>query len=98
LGRTGIPIGVDEDLTWERKTVEFSAGDKLVIYTDGITEAKNGNGDFYNEERLLSVIQEYSSDTAYDLQLKILKNVKEYAGNTPQADDIALMILEKEKE
>lgn len=96
LARTGMPIGIELNSDWERRTIKFSPGDKLILYTDGVTEAQNNNGGFFDEQLLLECITENSSDTVFMLQDKILDDVKKFMDGAPQADDITLMILEKE--
>ncbi|MGD8457916.1 MAG: PP2C family protein-serine/threonine phosphatase [Anaerolineales bacterium] len=98
LERTGMPIGIEEDSRWERKTIGFLPGDKLILYTDGITEAQNENEELFEEKLLIDTIQRNATASAYDLQENILGKVREFIGNAPQYDDIALMILEKERE
>jgi serine phosphatase RsbU (regulator of sigma subunit) len=98
LERTGMPIGIEEDSRWERKTIGFLPGDKLILYTDGITEAQNENGEFFEDNFLVETIQGNAIASAFDLQENILGKVREFTGNAPQYDDIALMILEKERE
>lgn len=98
LDRTGMPIGIEEDSRWDRQTIEFLPGDKLILYTDGITEAQNVNGDLFEENLLIETIQKNAITSAYELQEKILANVKDFIGDAPQYDDIALMILEKERD
>ncbi|NIS79606.1 MAG: SpoIIE family protein phosphatase, partial [Anaerolineales bacterium] len=53
LDKTGMALGVIEEESWERGTVEISPGDMLVLYTDGIIDAQNSRGKFFGEERLL---------------------------------------------
>lgn len=96
LARTGMPIGIEEDGSWERRTITFSAGDKLILYTDGITEAQNNAGDFYEEKYLIECIMKHINGTAFQLQDEILDDVEKFSDGAPQYDDITLMILEKE--
>lgn len=96
LARTGMPIGIEEDGSWERRTITFSPGDKLILYTDGITEAQNDSGEFYDEKFLIECIMNNRNGTAFELQDEILKHVNYFTNGAPQYDDITLMILEKE--
>jgi len=98
LARTGMPIGVEQDASWERRAISFSSGDKLILYTDGITEAQNLEGDFYDERLLVECILNHSNSNAFQLQDEILNQVKLFSNGAPQYDDITLMILEKEVE
>jgi serine phosphatase RsbU (regulator of sigma subunit) len=98
LARTGMPIGIEMEAAWERRTVSFTAGDKLILYTDGITEAQNIDGGFYNETLLVETIMNSCNNNAFQIQDEILKKVKQFSQGAPQYDDITLMILEKESE
>jgi len=98
LERTGMPIGIEEDSRWEREKVVFSPGDKLILYTDGITEAQNEDGAFFSESLLIDAIQDNAHASAYELQEIILERVRSFMGDAPQFDDITLMILEREND
>jgi len=96
LARTGMPLGVEPDSSWERRSIKFSPGDKLILYTDGVTEAQSASNDFYDETLLVECIMKNANGSAFVLQDKILNGVKEFTNGAPQTDDITLMILEKE--
>ncbi|MCB2180256.1 PP2C family protein-serine/threonine phosphatase [bacterium] len=96
LARTGMPLGIELDADWERRSITFSPGDKLILYTDGVTEAQNTRGEFFDDTLLVECIKQNSTASAFVLQDKILQDVKDFSGDAPQADDITLMILEKE--
>ncbi len=93
-----MPIGIEQDSSWDRRTISFTPGDKLILYTDGITEAQNEVGEFYDEKFLIETIMSNSNGSAFDLQDEILAHVKNFTDGAPQYDDITLMILEKENE
>ncbi len=97
LERTGMPLGIEEDSRWERKKIDFYPGDKLILYTDGITEAQNEHGDFFSDEKLIEIIQENKHASAFELQNSLLERVKSFVAEAPQFDDITLLILEKEQ-
>ncbi len=96
LNRTGMPIGIEEDANWERRTISFTPGDKLILYTDGITEAQNDSGISFDEKLLIECINSQQNGSAFDLQDTIMNNIREFTAGAPQSDDITLMILEKE--
>jgi serine phosphatase RsbU (regulator of sigma subunit) len=93
LEKTGIPIGIDEEATWEHRTVKMQPGDVLVLYTDGVPDTVNIDGDFYRQDSLVEVIQENLGKTAEELQRSILDSLYDFMGEADPFDDITLMVL-----
>jgi sigma-B regulation protein RsbU (phosphoserine phosphatase) len=93
LRRTGPPLGILEDVTWEQGVVQLALGDILVLYTDGITDAEDEKGTFFGQERLLGSVQANLGRSAQEMQDALMAEVHEFVGDTPQFDDIALMVL-----
>jgi serine phosphatase RsbU (regulator of sigma subunit) len=96
LERTGVPLGIFEDATWEQQVIQISPGDVLVLYTDGITEAQNLADAFYGRNRLLNSIQSRLEGTAEEIKEVILTDVYEFIANKTLLDDIALIIAIRE--
>ena len=97
LIRTGIPIGVREGATWSKAFVQFQPGDRLLLYTDGIPEADNGNGEYLTTGPMLEIAKENLDLSAEELQVRILQNLSDFVGEAPQSDDITLMILARDR-
>ncbi|NIS80593.1 MAG: SpoIIE family protein phosphatase [Anaerolineales bacterium] len=93
LTKTGMPLGILEDRTWEANTAQLEPGDVLVLYTDGVTEAQNPRGAFFGEERVLKSLKANSKRTADEIQHALIKDILSYIGDAPQLDDIALIVL-----
>jgi len=93
LEHTGKPLGLFEEEIWEQKVVELVPGDLLVIYTDGITEAQNEEGEFFDEIRLVESVQSHLESPAQNLVDALLMDVQSFMGETSQSDDIALAVL-----
>jgi sigma-B regulation protein RsbU (phosphoserine phosphatase) len=98
LEKTGVPIGIDEESTWTRQTVQICPGDVLVMYTDGVPDAQNEAGDFYKSSSLVEVIKEHLGQSAEVLQKSILDKVYNFVGEAPPFDDITLMVLVRDPE
>ncbi len=92
----GIALGMvpDNSKLVKEQEIPLGDGDMIVIYTDGITEAKNDKGEMFGLERLKETVKKYavqygpegvSHHTALDFS--------QYVGNAEQADDITLMVL-----
>jgi sigma-B regulation protein RsbU (phosphoserine phosphatase) len=93
LINTGMPLGIFGDKTWEQGVVKLAPGDVLVLYTDGIPEAQNAQGEFLGGDRLLETVRTNLGCPAREIQDAILADVRRFAGDTPQSDDIALAVL-----
>ncbi|MFC2053096.1 PP2C family protein-serine/threonine phosphatase [Chloroflexota bacterium] len=93
LEQTGPPLGIIENQTWERRVEKIDPGDMLVLYTDGITDAQNGDGNFFDTGGLLEVLLSNSGRTALEVQEDILNGVSEFVADVQQFDDIALFVV-----
>lgn len=93
LTRTGIPLGISQDATWQQKIIKFSPGDALVLYTDGITEARNPQGVYFGEQRLLNVLRANIGQPAQKIQQALLDEVGSFTAGAPREDDIALIVM-----
>jgi sigma-B regulation protein RsbU (phosphoserine phosphatase) len=93
LIRTGMPLGIFEDETWERDTVQIRPGGVLVLYTDGITEAQNAQGASFGEERLLKAVSANLGRSAQGIQDGVATEIRRFVGDVPQSDDIVLAVL-----
>jgi sigma-B regulation protein RsbU (phosphoserine phosphatase) len=93
LSRTAASLGLFADGNFEQGVVQLDPGDVLVLYTDGITEAQNVRGSFLGEERLLESVKTKLGRPVGEIQDTILADVERFAGDAPQSDDIALILL-----
>ncbi|MGD2164872.1 MAG: PP2C family protein-serine/threonine phosphatase [Anaerolineae bacterium] len=93
LGRTGMPLGVLEDATWQQGVVEIEPRDLLVVYSDGITEAQDRHETCFGRGRLLGIAQASLGRSARDIRDVLIAEVHEFAGDVPQFDDITLMVV-----
>ena len=91
---TGGPVlGLLPFASYECETVTLGPGDVIVIFSDGVTEARNIANDEFGRDRLLSAVRHchgMKSDVVLDL---ILSAVNEFSAGTPQADDITALVL-----
>jgi serine phosphatase RsbU (regulator of sigma subunit) len=94
----GFPIGLEEDIAKlvNQVTVPLNAGDVVVLYTDGITEAENISKQLYGQERLCQVIQQNWKKTAQDIREAVIDDVRQFIGEQKVYDDITLLILKQQ--
>jgi sigma-B regulation protein RsbU (phosphoserine phosphatase) len=93
LRNTGIPLGIGDDATWRAETVTLERGDMVVLYTDGISEAQNGNGELFAVERMLEAARSPRERTAGAVQGAILAAVDRFVGAAPQVDDLTVLVV-----
>lgn len=89
----GIPLGLMENVQYQEEMIFLKKDDVIVLFTDGVTEAMNGKKEFFGEEKLITVINESNSADPEEIIDKILLCLQEYAGSTPQWDDITIMVI-----
>ena len=92
LAEGGAPLGLFPDWNYEKGEVEFAPGDRLVLYTDGITEVSGETGEEFGEERLVMVLLENRHLSAPELQAKILAEVARFSGGRFE-DDATLVLV-----
>jgi sigma-B regulation protein RsbU (phosphoserine phosphatase) len=93
LSRTGIPLGLFEDQSWEQGGATLGPGDTLVLYTDGVTDAQDARGVLFGEERFLASLRTNAGRSAGDIRSAILTDLDGFVGDAPQQDDIGLVIV-----
>ena len=84
----GSLVGAIEDASFTSQQVILGPGDALLLYTDGVTEGRNGR-EFYGENRLLNSVV---AESAAALVEAVLNDVVEFQGGDPR-DDIALLAV-----
>jgi serine phosphatase RsbU (regulator of sigma subunit) len=92
---SGLLIGARRNTHFPENCVTLDPGDTLVLYTDGITEARSPDGEFFSSERLQSIIAVSGHGTAADLLNEISNEIKRFTQAEPQADDITLLIIKR---
>lgn len=92
LDAGGPVLGVIGDADYEQATVPLGAGDRLLLFTDGITEARNADDEEFGEERLLAAALADRACSAASLQTRLVDAVAAFTGGTWQ-DDATLLVL-----
>jgi len=94
-GPTGGLAGIERGLKFTRQSIEFLAGDTLVLYTDGVTEAMNEQDELFDDERLLAHFAAVSSKTAAETVTSLVDAVRRFVGQREPSDDIAIVALRR---
>ena len=89
----GPIIGAFPDQRFEQETLTLTSGDMLLVYTDGVTEARNPDGVEFGEERLRSILLEARLLCASHAVDRVIAKVLEWQGESSQYDDITLIVM-----
>ncbi len=93
LSTGGSIIGVS-DKPFKEESIKLKNGDKIILYTDGITEHQHNDGEMYSEQRLKNKLKELASDSCETIFNKIYKNVIEFGEDAVQTDDMSMLGIE----
>ena len=93
-----FPLGILDEADYQETRIPMSIGDKVILYTDGIVEAKNADGELFGFERLLEIVNEGRSDGANTLMNRILAQVDSFVGQAPQHDDLTVIVISRESQ
>jgi sigma-B regulation protein RsbU (phosphoserine phosphatase) len=96
-GMGGLVLGAMPGVDFPDHTAQLQAGDRLVLYTDGVTEAFNTANEAYGEERLIAEVRTHGAGTPAALIEGICDSVAAFAGDAPQSDDITLLVVSREQ-
>jgi sigma-B regulation protein RsbU (phosphoserine phosphatase) len=93
LEGAGMALGIVDPVFLQEVEVEVRAGDLLVLYTDGITDATSPSGERFGVERLEKIICAAGEASAGDLHQEIFNRVNAFQAGTEQYDDMALVVV-----
>ncbi len=94
LETTATPVGILEEADFTVEERQLAPGDRVVIYTDGVTEAQNSRNEFFGRKRLRELVVGHAGDSCSVLHDAVLRAVKAFTESAPQADDITLVVVE----
>lgn len=90
---SGLVLGGMEDTRYRQLEIQMEPGDSLFLYTDGVTEANDGEQNLYGDQRLWQMVNKCVSLTPEEIISAVWKDVEVFQENTPQFDDITMMAL-----
>jgi sigma-B regulation protein RsbU (phosphoserine phosphatase) len=92
----GFMLGMVPDINefLEDRTLNLKPQDKVILYTDGVTEARNPEEELFSLPKLIKLIEQHGSKPAEELLQKIKEEVYQFIGSREQYDDITLVVME----
>jgi phosphoserine phosphatase RsbU/P len=93
LSAQGFLLGVMPDEVYYEKQVEVKAGDRIVFYTDGVTEARNPIGEQFESERLIRCLTSHGRERSAEVVSRMLDCQKSFCDGHPYTDDVTLVTV-----
>ncbi len=90
----GLLLGKIEPIEYETKEVQLKPGEKILMFTDGVTEATAEDGDMYEEPRLEEFLAKHGSDDIEKMVRSLVVDVLKFMGKEDQSDDVTILALE----
>ena len=94
LDATGMPVGLMDTAEFSVAEQKLAPGDKVVIYTDGVTEAQNTGGEFFGKQRLREIVAAHAGESCTAIHDAIHEGVAAFTEGAAQSDDITVLVLE----
>ena len=94
LSSTGLLLGIDDEATWENVTIEVTTGDRLFIFTDGVSETFNAMGKMFGRKRLHELFESTRESSLKQTTALLSEALIDFRGDVRQQDDITALLLE----
>lgn len=88
-----IPLGVWDESEYPSHSIQLAGDDTILLYTDGVTEAKNAANEDFGEKNTLQCVAESVAENPEQIINNLLQRVQRHAGTTPQSDDITMLCI-----
>jgi sigma-B regulation protein RsbU (phosphoserine phosphatase) len=95
LEGSGLPLGLFETATYATRPVRLEAGDLLVLYTDGLSESRNADGEQYGVERVQRVLRGINGEAPRRVVEALISDLLAFRGSSPREDDLTLMAIRR---
>lgn len=91
---TGMPLGMLDIAEFGVETAQLEPGDKVVAFSDGLTEAQDAKGGFFDNRRLKDLLRTHAPASAAELHAALMGDIERFTGGAVQSDDITALVLE----
>lgn len=95
FAEAGLPLGVVDDYSYNSKSLQLKPGETMLLYTDGVSEAMDGEQQLFGTERLIKLMSA-NSGSAQDVGYGIVESVNRFTDGQAQRDDICMLVLRRQ--
>lgn len=96
LETTGLPLGMSDQASWKKESTQIGSKSLLMLYTDGILDARNLHGQVFGEQGVIEIVKRTLGQPATEVADALISEVYSFAGSEPQVDDITLVALARD--
>jgi serine phosphatase RsbU (regulator of sigma subunit)/CheY-like chemotaxis protein len=89
----GVALGIFPECRYRSATLQLDPGDTLFLYTDGVTEARNAEGDFFKIDGIETVLAADGTSSSECICQAVMKGLGQFVGGAPQNDDITMLAV-----
>lgn len=94
LESTGLPLGMLDIATYEIKSIQLQPGDKLVLFSDGVSEAQNAEGEFFDPMAFQQTLRSLVASGCVEMNTRLVEAVEDFSEGSEIADDITTLVFE----
>ena len=95
LGGDGTPLGIlQDDFRLTQEEILLAPGDRLVLYTDGLTDVTNPEGELFNLDRLTALLESFAGQSLDGMSEALFASLVKFQGQAEQYDDMSLLVME----
>jgi sigma-B regulation protein RsbU (phosphoserine phosphatase) len=91
----GLILGMLPQIVYEEAAAEMDRGSLLVIFTDGVTEAQDPEGEFFGVERLQELLRSIRGEPCSEILRRVVRETQQFAQGAPQFDDVTLILARR---
>jgi sigma-B regulation protein RsbU (phosphoserine phosphatase) len=95
VGNGGFPVGLHPNATYEELELGLEPGERLILYSDGITGCTNRQGQEFSTQRLMDLLQQGQELPLRSLMERLEKSLRQWRGTDEMEDDVSLLAIEK---
>lgn len=92
----GLPVGMFPDVAYDSQQFRLGTGDRLILYSDGVTECQNTGGEAFGDAQLQAVAKAATSASSQSLTDNLADSLREWRGSNDFEDDISVLVLERQ--
>ena len=93
-GESNLPLGVLEATRYDMPDAALASGDRLLLYTDGVVEARNADGELFGERRLKAALDDLTGADPMHIKTQILNRLRDWSANGLAHDDVTLIAIQ----